>query len=157
MAVPRKEVSVGIVAIVWVGLVIVGWFALPTQQGPVALTVLAVAGGLASWKRPPTTDATGRRGRPTTVVNAVAGVGLAAVPIGIVAVGLTGGRSAATVVLGIGFAVFGFVAFALYSAVWVGTKRTTLAATVALIIAGLVSLACAVPPVLDQLAGRNPF
>lgn len=117
-----------------------------------------VVGALALWKRPPTMDATGRRVRPTTVVNAAAGIGIVAVPIGVAAVGLVPrGQSAATVVLGIGFAIFGFIAFALYSFVWAGTKRATLAATVALAVAGIVALWLAVPALLDQLAGRNPF
>jgi heme/copper-type cytochrome/quinol oxidase subunit 4 len=106
---------------------------------------------------PPTRDATGRRLRSTTVVNSVMAVGIAAIPIGIAAIGLVGGRSAATVVLGIGFAEFGLIAFALYSFVWVATRRATLAATVALIVAGIVAILLALPAFLDQLAGRNPF
>lgn len=158
MATRRSVALIGIVATVGVGLTILAWVNLPTQQGLVALAVLAIVGALAIWKRPPTRDATGRRLRPTTVVNAVTGVGIAAIPIGIVAVGLVaGGGSAATVVLGIGLAVFGLLAFALYSLVWAATKRVTLAATVALAVAGVVALWFTVPAFLDQLAGRNPF
>jgi hypothetical protein len=147
----------GLAAIIAVGLAILAWVALPTQQGFVALAVLAVIGALAVWKRPPTRDTTGRRLRPTTIVNAVAAVGIAAIPAGFLAVGLVGGRNAATVVLGIGLAEFGFVAFALYSFVWAVTRRATLAATAALTGAGIVAVWFAGPAFLDQLAGRNPF
>jgi hypothetical protein len=63
------------------------WVARPTQQGFVALAVLATAGALAVWKRPAVRDATGRRLRPTTVVNAVLAIGIVAIPIGIAGVG----------------------------------------------------------------------
>src|SRR6266849_4793101 len=128
----------GMIAIIAVGLAILAWVALPTQQGFVALTVLIVVGALAVWKRPPARDTTGRRLRPTTVVNAVTAVGIAAIPIGVLAVGLVGGQSAATVVLGIGMAEFGCIAFALYSLVWAVTRQATLAATAALTGAGIV-------------------
>jgi hypothetical protein len=145
------------IAIIAVGLAILAWVALPTQQGFVALAVLAIVGALAVWKRPPSRDATGRRLRSTTVVNAVTAIGIAAIPIGIAAVGLVGGRNASTVVLGIGFAAFGLVAFALYSVVWAVTRRGTLAATVALTAAGIGALWFTAPTFLDQLAGRGPF
>ncbi len=145
------------IAIIAVGLAMLAWVALPTQQGFVALAVLAVVGALAVWKRPPTRDAAGRRSRPTTVVNAVLAIGIVAIPIGIAAVGLVSGRNAATVVLGIGLAEFGLVAFVLYSFAWAVTKRATLSATVALTISAIVSISLAGPAFLDQLAGRNPF
>ena len=147
----------GMIAIIAVGLASLAWIALPTQQGFVALAILVVVGALAIRNRPPTRDATGRRLRPTTVVNSVMAVGIAAIPIGIAVVSLTGGRSAAPVVLGIGVAEFGLIAFALYSFVWVATERATLAAAVALIVAGITSMLLAFPAFLDQLAGRNPF
>jgi hypothetical protein len=154
----RRSVALtGMIAIIAVGLATLAWVALPTQQGFVALAIIAIVGALAVWKRPPTRDATGRRLRPTTVVNAVTAVGIVAIPIGIAAVGPVGGQTAATVVLGIGFAEFGLVAFALYSFVWAMTKRATLAATVALAVAGIVAIWLTVPAFLDQLAGRNPF
>lgn len=139
-------------------LTIVTWVALPTQQGFVALTVLASVGALAVWKRPPTRDTAGRRLRPTTIVNVLTAVGIAAIPIGFIAVGVMAHyQNAASVVIGVGFAVFGLVAFALYSFLWTVTRRAVLAATVALMVAGIVALWIAVPAVLDQLAGRNPF
>jgi hypothetical protein len=154
----RDAVLVGGLGIIGGGLTILAWVALPTQQGFVALAVLAIVGALAVWKRPPTRDTTGRRIRPTTIVNALTAVGIAAIPIGIIAVGLTAhDQNAASVVVGIGFAVFGLVGFALYSFVWAVTRRATLAATVALTVAGIVALWLAVPAFLDQLAGRNPF
>ena len=156
-AVHRNTAIKVIVALAVVVLAIAAWVALPTQQGFVALVILAIVGALAVWKRPPTRDATGRRRRPTTVVNAVTAFGIAALPIGILAVGLAGGRSAAPVVLGIGLTVFGLVAFALYSLAWAATRRAALAATVALIVAGFAALWLAGPAFLDQLAGRNPF
>src|SRR5258708_7562273 len=102
-----REVLTGLTAIVTAGLATVAWVALPTQQGFVALAVIIVVGALAIWNRPPARDATGRRIRPTTVVNTVLVLGMLAIPIGIAGVGLAGGRSAAPLVLGIGFAVFG--------------------------------------------------
>jgi hypothetical protein len=154
----RRSVALtGAMAVIVVGLAILAWVALPTQQGFVALAVLVIIGGLAVRKRPPTRDAAGRRIRATTVVNSVTAVGIAAIPLGVAAVGLVGGQSAATVVLGIGFAEFGLIAFALYSFVWVVTRRTTIAATVALSVAGIVSVWLALPAFFDQLAGRNPF
>ena len=119
--------------------------------------MIAMVGALAVWKRPPIKDQTGRTLRPTTVVNTVVAVGIVAIPIGIAGVGLTGGQSAATVVLGIGFAGFGLGAFALYSFAWALPKRATLAATVILAIAGVVAIWLTGPAFLDQLAGRNPF
>jgi hypothetical protein len=157
LAVLVRSWRTGTIAIIAVGMAILAWVALPTQQGFVALAILAILGALAVRKRPPTRDATGRRLRSTTVVNSVMVVGIAAIPIGIATIGLVGGQSAATVVLGIGFAEFGLIAFALYSFVWVATRRATLAATVALIVAGIVSILLALPAFLDQLAGRNPF
>jgi hypothetical protein len=157
LAVVVRSWHTGAIAIVAVGLAIAAWVALPTQQGFVALAVILVLGVLAVMNRPPTRDATGRRLRSTTVVNSVLVIGLAAIPIGIAAIGLTGGRSAAPIALGIGFAEFGLIAFALYSLVWAATRRTTLAAALALIVAGIVWFLLALPAFLDQLAGRNPF
>jgi hypothetical protein len=151
----RRDLSLTAVA---VAISVLGWAALPTQQGFVALADLVIVGVLAVRYRPPTRDATTRRLRPTTLVNAITAIGIAAVPIGVLAVGpLAGGRHAATVVLGVGFAVFGILGFALYSFAWVATRRPTLAATVALVISGAVALWLAVPAFLDQIAGRNPF
>ena len=94
-------------------------------------------------------------GVSTTVVNTVLAAGIVAIPIA--GVDLAGGQSAATVVLGIGFAEFGLGAFALYSFAWALTKRATPAATVALAVAGVVAIWFTGPAFLDQLAGRNPF
>jgi membrane-bound metal-dependent hydrolase YbcI (DUF457 family) len=153
----RNAALAGMIAIILAGLATVAWVALPTQQGFVALAVIIIVGALAIWKRPPTRDATGRRIRPTTVVNTVLAVGMIAIPIGIAAVGLIGGRSAAPLVLGIGFAEFGFEVFALYSLAWAVTRRAKLAASLALVVAGIAATWLSVPAFLDQLAGRNPF
>ncbi len=72
-------------------------------------------------------------------------------------IAIAGGRHGAPLILGIGMAVFGAIAFALYSLVWTATKRSTLAAVVALTIGAVIALWFAVPAFLDQLAGRNPF
>jgi hypothetical protein len=157
MATPRNVAVSAMIGVVVVGLATLAWVALPTQQGFVALAMLATAGALAVWKRPPVRDATGRRLRPTTVVNAALAIGIVAIPIGIAGVGLVGGRSAATVVLGIGFSAFGLGAFGLYSLAWALAKRATLAATVALAVAGVVAVWLTASAFLDQLAGRNPF
>ena len=157
LAVVVRSWHPGVIAIVAVGLAILAWVALPTQQGLVALAVIVVLGVLAVMNRPPTRDASGRRLRSTSAVNSVLAIGIAAVPIGIMAIGLVGNQTAAPAVLGIGLAEFGLVAFALYSFVWVATKRTTLAAAVALIVAGIVFISFGLPAFLDQLAGRNPF
>ncbi len=153
----RSLALTGLIGIVVVGLAILGWVALPTQQGFVVLAFIATVGVLAIWKRPPNMDETGRRLRPTTVVNTALAVGIGAIPIGIAGVGLVGGRSAAPLILGIGFAAFGLGAFVLYSIVWALTKRVTLAATVALAVAGVAAVWLTAPAILDQLAGRNPF
>jgi hypothetical protein len=152
----RAELT-GLTAIITAGLAIVAWVALPTEQGFVALAVIIVVGALAIWNRPPARDATGRRIRPTTVVNAILVLGMVAIPFGIAGVGLAGGRSAAPLILGIGFAVFALGAFPLYSFAWAVTKRPLLAATVALVVAGIAAASFSVPAFLDQLAGRNPF
>jgi hypothetical protein len=121
------------------------------------LAVLIAVVAVAVWTRPPTRDATGRQIRPTLVVNAVLALGLIAIPLGIAAAGLFGGRSAAPLVLGIGLAEFGLGAFVLDSFAWALTKRATLAATVALVVAGIGAGWLSIPAFLDQLAGRNPF
>ena len=155
---PRARVAfLAAIALVGAGLVALAWFALPTQQGFVALAVIATAGAMAVWRRPPAADASGRRLRPTSIVNAALVIGIGAIPIGLAGAGLTGGRSAATVVLGIGFAVFGLGAFALYSLTWALTKRAAPAAAMALAVAGAVAVWLTAPAFLDQLAGRNPF
>lgn len=153
----RNVALTGLIGIVVVGLASLARVALPTQQGFVALAMIAIVGALAIWKRPPIRDETGHRLRPTTVVNTVLAIGIVAIPIGIAGVGLAGGRSAAPVILGIGFAAFGLGAFALYSLAWAVTKRATLAATIALTVAGVAAMWFTVPAILDQLAGRNPF
>ena len=145
------------IAIIGLGLAILAWLALPTQQGLVALTVLVILGVLAFGKRPPTRDETGRRIRATTIVNSALAVGIVAVPIGIAAVGLTGGQSVAPAIVGIAIGGFGLLAFGLYSFVWVVTKRATLAAAIAMAVAGVVTAWLALPAILDQLGGRNPF
>jgi asparagine N-glycosylation enzyme membrane subunit Stt3 len=153
----RNVAGTAAIAIIGLGLAILAWVALPTQQGFVALTVLVVLGGVAVRKRPPTRDETGRRIRSTTIVNSVALIGIAAIPVGVAGIGLVGGQSAAPVIVGIGVAGFGLIAFAVYSFIWVATKRTTFAAAIALSVAGLVSVWLVLPAFLDQLAGRNPF
>jgi hypothetical protein len=153
----RNVAATAAIAIIGLSLVILGWIVLPTQQGLVALTVLVILGGLAVWKRPPTRDETGRRIRATMIVNSALAVGIVAIPIGLAAVGLLGGQSAAPLIVGIGLAGFGLLASSLYSFVWVATKRATLAAVLALSGAGVVSAWLALPAILDQLAGRNPF
>lgn len=153
----RRDIAVtGMIGIVVLGLATLGWVALPTQQGFVVLAVIATVGALATWKRPPLRDETGRRLRPTTLVNTVFAVGIGAIPIGMAGVALVGGRSAAPVILGIGFAAFGLAAFGIYSIVWAMTKRATLAATIALTLAGVAAVWITAPAILDQLAGRNP-
>jgi asparagine N-glycosylation enzyme membrane subunit Stt3 len=153
----RNVAGTAAISIIGLGLAILAWVALPTQQGFVALTILVILGGLAVRTRPPSRDETGRRVRATTIVNSALAVGIAAIPIGIAAVGLLGGQSVAPVIVGIGLAGFGLLAFALYSFAFVATRRSTLAATVALSVAGVVSAWLALPAFLDQLAGRNPF
>ena len=139
-------------------LTVGAWVALPSQQGFVALAVLVCVGILAVWKRPPTRDRTGRRVRATSIVNGVTVMGLTAFPIGVVAVGPIGGnQNAATVVLGVGFAVLGTVAFALHAGLWRTTRRAPLSAAIALIVGAIVAVWFAAPALLDQLAGRNPF
>jgi hypothetical protein len=147
----------GLTAIIAAAVATLAWVALPTQQGFVALAVLIVVGALAVWNRPPMRDATGRRIRATTVVNSALIVGLIAIPIGIAVVGLSGGRSAAPLVAGIGFTEFGLAAFVLYSFAWAVTKRPPLAATLALVVAGIAAAWFSVPAFFDQLAGHNPF
>ena len=153
----RNVAGTAAIAIIGLGLAILAWVALPTQQGFVALTVLVILGALAVRKRPPTRDEAGQRIRSTTIVNSVALIGIAAIPVGVAGIGLVGGRSAAPVIVGIGVAGFGLIAFALYSFIWLATRRTTLAAAIALTVAGVVSAWLALPAFLDQLAGRNPF
>jgi len=136
---------------------VVGWVGMPTQQGIVATAVLALVAAVAIVNRPPARHATGRRVGPTVIVNALLGVGVSAIPLGFVVVGLTGGRSALPIVVGIAIALFGSLAFALYSFLWVATARATLAATLAITTAGLASIALMLPGLLDQVAGRNPF
>jgi hypothetical protein len=153
---PQPAVILG-AAVAALGVAAVAWFALPTQQGYVALAGLVACGGLAIRRRPPARDATGRRLLPTTIVQAALAVGIAAIPVGLLGVGLVGGRSAAPVVLGIGVAGFGLGAFALYSLTWALTRRAALAATLALAAAGVGAAWLTVPAVLDQLAGRDPF
>jgi asparagine N-glycosylation enzyme membrane subunit Stt3 len=153
----RNVAGTAAISIIGLGLAILAWVALPTQQGFVALTILVILGGLAVRTCPPSRDETGRRVRATTIVNSALAVGIAAIPIGIAAVGLLGGQSVAPVIVGIGLAGFGLLAFALYSFAFVATRRSTLAATVALSVAGVVSAWLALPAFLDQLAGRNPF
>jgi asparagine N-glycosylation enzyme membrane subunit Stt3 len=153
----RNVAGTAAIAIIGLGLAILAWVALPTRQGFVALTVLVVLGGVAVRKRPPTRDETGRRIRSTTIVNSVALIGIAAIPVGFAGIGLVGGQSAAPVIVGIGVAGFRLIAFAVYSFIWVATKRTTFAAAIALSVAGLVSVWLVLPAFLDQLAGRNPF
>jgi hypothetical protein len=145
------------IAIIGLGLAILAWVALPTQQGLVALAVLVILGVLAVRQRPPTRDETGRRLRSTTIVNSALAIGIASIPVGVAAVGLLGGQSAAPLIVGIGLAGFGLLAFSLYSFVWVATKRATLAAALALSGAGVVSAWLALPAFFDQLIGRNPF
>ena len=139
------------------GLAIVAWIALPTQQGFVALAVIVVVGLLAVWNRPPMRDATGSLVRPTLVVRTALVVGLIAIPVGIAGVGLIGGRSAAPVVLAIGVAEFGLGALVLDTFAWVVARRATLAAIVAVVVAGIAAAWFTLPAFLDQLAGRNPF
>lgn len=147
-----------IVAILPVPLTIIAWNALPTQQGFVALAAIVVAGAWAFWRRPPTRDPAGRRIRASRIVNTATAVGIAGIPIGYVAVfAIAGGRHGAPLILGIGMAVFGAIAFAVYSLVWMATRRANLAAVVALTIGAVIALWFAVPAFLDQLAGRNPF
>jgi asparagine N-glycosylation enzyme membrane subunit Stt3 len=153
----RNVVGTAAMAIIGLGLAILAWVALPTQQGLVALTVLVILGVLAIRRRPPARDGTGRRMRSTTIVNSALALGIVAVPIGIAAVGLLGGQSAAPLIVGIGLAGFGLMAFALYSFVWVATKRASVAAAVALSVAGVVSAWLVLPALFDQVAGRNPF
>jgi len=147
-----------IVAILAVPLTMIAWNALPNDQGFVALTAIIGAGAWAFWRRPPTRDPAGRRIRATTIVNTATAVGIAALPIGYVAVfAIAGGRHGAPLILGIGCLVFGALAFALYSLVWMATKRATLAAVVAMTIGAVIALWFSTPAFLDQLAGRNPF
>jgi len=153
----RTVAGIAAIAVVGVGLAILAWVALPTQQGFVVLIVIVILGGLAVRKRPPARDATGRRIRSTTIVNSALAVGIVAIPIGLACVGLLGGQSAAPLIVGIGLAGFGLLAFTLYSFVWVATKRATLAAAIALAVAGVATTWLAFPAILDQLAGRNPF
>ena len=153
----RNVAATAAIAIIGLSLVILGWIVLPTQQGLVALAVLVILGVLPFRKRPPARDETGRRIRATTIVNSALAVGLVAVPIGVAAVGLTGGRSAAPVIVGVAIAGFGLLVFALYSFVWFAIQRATLAATIAIAVAGVVTAWLALPAILDQLAGRNPF
>jgi hypothetical protein len=147
----------GITAIIAAAAAALAWVALPTQQGFVALAVIIVVGALAIRNRPPARDVSGRGIRSTTVVNTVLVLGMVAIPVGIAAVGLAGGRSAAPLVAGIGFAEFGLAAFVLYSLAWAVTKRPPLAASLALVLAGIAAASFSVPAFLDQLAGRNPF
>ena len=144
-------------AIVASGLAILGWIALPTQQGVVVLAIIAIVGVQAVRMRPPAREATGRRLRPTTVVNSILALGIAAIPGSLVVTGLSGGRTAAPIVLGIGLAAFGVIAFAVYSFAWAATHRATPAAILAVTVAGIVSSWLVLPGFLDQLAGRNPF
>jgi hypothetical protein len=144
-------------AVLAIGAAAVAWAALPTQQGFVALAVLLAGGVLAIRRRPPARDPSGRRLLPTTVVHAALTAGIVAIPIGLVAVGLTGGRSAVPLVIGIGVAAFGAGAFALDSLIWALTRRATLAAMLALAVAAMGAAWLTVPAVLDQLAGRDPF
>jgi hypothetical protein len=134
-----------------------GWVALPTQQGIVALAVLVLVGSVAIVNRPPARDATGRPVRPTLIVNALLGVGLSAIPLAFAVAGVTGGRTAAPIVVGIAIALFGSLAFALYSFIWIAIQRATPAGALAITTAGFVSIALTLPRLLDQLAGRNPF
>jgi hypothetical protein len=157
MAQRRSAALIGLTAIIAAGLATLSWVALPTQQGFVVLAVLIVVGAIAVWKRPPRKDAAGGLIRPTAVVNGALVAAIIAIPIGIVAVGLAGGRSAAPLVAGIGVAEFGLGAFVLYSLAWAMTKRATLAAILAFGLAGIAAVWLSVPAFLDQLAGRNPF
>ena len=155
---PTRDSLAWIVAILPVPLTIIAWNALPNEQGFVALAAIVVAGAWAFWRRPPTRNPAGRRILATRIVNTVTAIGIAGIPIGYVAViAIAGGRHGAPLILGIGMAVFGAIAFALYSLLWTATKRSTLAAVVALSIGAGIALWFATPAFLDQLAGRNPF
>ena len=139
-------------------LISIAWIALPNEQGFVVLAAIVAAGAWACWRRPPTRDPAGRRIRATMIVNRVTALGIAGIPIGYLAVFvIAGGRNGAPLMVGIGMTVLGAVTFVVYSCVWMATKRVNLAAVVALTIGAGIALRIAVPALLDQLAGRDPF